>query len=169
MNFIPKNISKTLVFIILITLSLIKSTYSICNVINCPPLRGFCQGNKCVCENNYITVNNNIIHNQGIFCNYAKKSKLVAFMLEFFFPFGVGHFYSGKTLLAAIKLCLFLFLMCMCYCLLACVFGKVITAYSILICFVVIVCIISLIVLQIYDLFSYAFGFYSDGNDVVMR
>ena len=102
-----KRNNKTLLFIFLITFNLIKSSLSVCNIENCPPLRRLCNRNICFCEENYQTVNNKFVHSNGIFCNYKLKSRFVVFLLEFFFPFGVGYFYSGKTYFACIKIGLF--------------------------------------------------------------
>ena len=40
----------------------------------------------------------------GIFCNYKKKSIIVAGLLELFLPLGLGHFYAGHLLLGWLKL-----------------------------------------------------------------
>ena len=157
-----------LLFIILITLSLIKSIYSVCNSANCPPLRGICSGNLCVCEEGYLTVNNKQIQNNGVFCNYHLKSRFIAFLLEFFFPFGVGHFYSGKIFLAVIKLALFVVLFCMCCAVLCCVTGKVVNTCSFIISLIVVLCLIGIVFMEIFDLVSYALGIYSDGNGIEM-
>ena len=100
-------ISNKFLLSILISFSLIKSVTSQCNSLNCPPLRGLCSNNICVCEEGFTTVNNKYIKTNGIFCNYILKSRYIAFILEFFFPFGAGHFYSGKTIFASIKLGIF--------------------------------------------------------------
>ena len=163
-----KNTFQKFFFIILITLSLIKSTYSTCNSVNCPPLRGVCNGNLCVCEENYITVNNKFIENNGVFCNYHLKSRFIAFLLEFFFPFGVGHFYSGKTILAVVKLSLFVLLICTCCAVLCCVSAKVTNACTVFICVMVVLCIIALVIMEIFDLVCYALGVYNDGNGIEM-
>ena len=99
-----KKINQKLLLLFFIILSQIKSAYSICNLDNCPPLSGFCSRDICICNRNYITINNKNIQSNGIFCNSPLKSRFVAFALEFFFPFGIGHFYSEKTILAVIKL-----------------------------------------------------------------
>ena len=151
-----------------ITFSLIKSTYSACNSLNCPPLRGICSNNICVCEENYKTVDNNAIKSNGVFCNYKLKSRFVAFLLEFIFPFGVGHFYSGKIILACIKLGLFVLLISMCCSVLICVSGKAVNACSVIICLIVVLSIISIIVMEIFDLVSYGLGIYNDGNGIEM-
>ena len=153
-------------FIILIIFSLIQSTYSACNSVNCPPLRGVCSGNLCVCEEGYLTVNNKKIQNNGVFCNYHLKSRFIAFLLEFFFPFGVGHFYSGKTYFAAIKIGLFVLMISMCCTILCCVNVKAVNGCSFFISLVLVLCIIGILAMQIFDLIGYALGIYKDGNGV---
>ena len=138
-------------FIFMVINCLIKTSYSICNTVNCPPLRGICKENQCICENGFITVNNKIIQNNGVNCNYHLKNRIVAFLLEFFFPFGAGHFYSGKSLLAVIKLFLFIFLICMCCSVLCCVAAKNANTCSVILCAIVFLCIISLALMEIFN------------------
>ena len=167
-NYKTKKISKNLIFIILISFSLFKLSYSVCNPSNCPPLRGICSQNRCVCEEGYMTVNNKIIQNNGVFCNYHLKSRFIAFLLEFFFPFGVGHFYSGKTILAVVKLGIFVLLICSCCTVLICLPKKDVNACSVIVCLIVVLCIIGLIFMEIFDLVSYGLGIYNDGNGIEM-
>ena len=163
-----KNTEKRL-FIILITLSLIKSAYSACNQQNCPPLRGLCNGNVCVCEENFATINNEYIHSNGISCNYHLKSRYVAFLLELFFPFGVGHFYSGKIYLAIIKLGLLVVLISMCCSVLCCVVSKSNNnPCSFVICLILFLSLVALVIMEIFDLVSYGLGLYNDGNGIPM-
>ena len=162
-------ITKKLLYIILITLSLMKSAYSVCNSINCPPLRGICNGNICVCEENFETINNKYIQSNGIYCNYHLKSRFIAFLLEFFFPFGVGHFYSGKTYLFYVKFGLFLVLISMCCSVLCCVAPKSNNnPCSFVLCLILVLSLLGLIIMEIFDLASYGLGIYNDGNGVQM-
>ena len=164
-------ISNKYLLSILISFSLIQSVTSQCNSLNCPPLRGLCSNNICVCEEGFTTVNNKYIKTNGIFCNYILKSRYIAFILEFFFPFGAGHFYSGKTIFASIKLGIFV---------------AIIISFIALLCFnpkkrngentaalilsiILILCLLSLIIFQIFDLIAYAAGIYSDGNGVSLN
>ena len=163
-----KAITQKLLFLFLITFSLIKTSLSVCNLENCPPSRGLCNGNICVCEENFQTVNNKYVHNNGIFCNYKLKSRFVAFLLEFFFPFGVGHFYAGKTYFAVTKIGLFVLMISMCCTILCCVNVKAINGCSFFISLVLVLCIIGILVMQIFDLIGYALGIYNDGNGVEM-
>ena len=171
MNYKSKTITKKLLYFIFIGFSLIKSTNSACNSLNCPPLRGLCNGNICVCEESYITVNNDKVHNNGIFCNYREKSRFIAFLLEFFFPIGAGHFYSGKTILASIKLGMFVFLVVSFIIVLFCKSVNRFNANSgtITLSFLIILCLLGIVLMQIFDLIGYACGIYLDGNGVEMN
>ena len=157
--------------LILISFSLIQSVTSVCNALNCPPLRGLCSNDICACEEGFTTVNNKYIKNNGIFCNYILKSRYIAFLLEFFFPFGAGHFYTGKTILSTVKLGIFV---------------VIIISFFALLCFnpknrngentcalilsvILVLCLISIIIIQIFDLIGYATGLYSDGNGVPLN
>ena len=155
---------------ILVSLSLINAIYCICNESNCPSSRGFCNNNnQCICQNNYITVNNEFVKSNGVSCNYHLKSRYIALLLEFFFPFGIGHFYSGKTLLAVIKLTLFIFLVCAFLSVLCCFVGKVVSVCSTITCFLIVLCLVGLVFMEIFDLVSYGLGFYYDGNGIQFK
>ena len=162
------NNSSKFIFIFLITFCLIKTAYSACNSVNCPPLRGVCSGKLCVCEEGYTTIKNKNIQSNGVFCNYHLKSRFVAFLLELFFPFGVGHFYSGKILLSTIKIGLFVLMIVMCCSVLCCVNIKAINSCSFVICLILVLCLIALVLMEICDLLFYALGVYTDGNGIEM-
>ena len=159
---------KRILFIMLITLSLIKTALTVCNQSNCPPTHGECIGNICVCKEKFMTVNNEKIKNNGIFCNYVLKSRFLAFLLEFFFPFGIGHFYSGNIILAIIKLALFILLISMCCSILCCAAGKILNICSTIICIIVVLSLIGLVFMEIFDLVGYGLGIYTDGNGIAM-
>ena len=76
---------------------------SACNPANCPPLRGLCSNNICVCQERFVAVNNKYIKNNGVFCDCVLKSRSIAFVLEFFSPFGAGHFYAEKQFLQVLN------------------------------------------------------------------
>ena len=156
------------IFIFIIFFYQIQAVSSACNPSNCPPLRGLCSNNYCVCEEGFATVNNKYIRNNGIFCNYILKSRYIAFILEFFFPFGAGHFYSGKTTLAFIKLGLFVILILSFFGLLCMIVKYRIStnAGSITLTFFTLLSLLILILMEIFDLVAYATGIYSDGNGV---
>ena len=170
-NNISNYFSNKLLFFIIICLYQFQTVSSACDSLNCPPLRGLCSNNLCVCEEGYATVNNNQIKNNGIFCNYNLKSRYIAFLLEFFFPIGAGHFYSGKTILASIKLGLFVFLVVSFIIVLFCKSVNRFNANSgtITLSFLIILCLLGIVLMQIFDLIGYACGIYLDGNGVEMN
>ena len=161
-----KNIYQKSIYTILISISLIKTAYSVCNLENCPPQRGVCYGNRCICQSNYITTN--IGNSNGIFCNYRLKSKMIAFILEFLFPFGVGHFYSGNIILGVIKLGLWILLISMFCSILCCIAVKVINACTIIIFLTILLSVLGLVFMEIFDLLSYGLGIYKDGKGYEM-
>ncbi|MCQ2817334.1 MAG: hypothetical protein MJ252_08730 [archaeon] len=163
-----KNIFFTLLSVFIL-FSLLEYSYPICTVGNCPPLQGYCFNDKCMCARNYMTVSNEYISNKaGINCNYKTKSKFIAFILEFFFPIGVGHLYTENITFAIIKFSLFaffIFAFCFQLCCLKKPIGKCLIAISILF----ILDFASWLVLQIADITGYALGLYKDGNGVPLH
>lgn len=77
--------------------------YLICNRVNCPKTRGVCtRDNKCICVDNYTTINNKEYGEYQ--CNYFQANQSLVFGLEFLIGFGIGHFYLGNIVLGSIKL-----------------------------------------------------------------
>ena len=71
---------------------------------NCLAERGECIENKCICYNEFWTLKPNSENKlQNIFCNYAKKSRFLPLVLEFFIP-GLGHIYMKKYILGIFKI-----------------------------------------------------------------
>lgn len=70
-------------------------------------LYGFCNStNQCECIEPYTTnINSPTVEIQ---CDYEQKVVKIAFLLEFFLPFGVGHFYAERYEFAVFKLFFFL-------------------------------------------------------------
>ena len=107
--------------IILSSLTLIKANDEeakkalvICNKYTCPKSRGVCnEENECVCVKGYDTVDD--LSRGDFYCNYKKRSKLIAFLLEFVLGFGSGHFYMGHTTLGTIKM-IYTSLTCLLFC-----------------------------------------------------
>ena len=102
--------------------------------------------------------------------NYILKSRYIAFLLEFFFPIGAGHFYSGKTILACIKLGMFVVLIISSILVLCCKSKNRFNANpgAITLTILILLCILGIFFMQIFDLIGYAFGIYLDGNGVEM-
>lgn len=108
--------------------------------------------------------------NQNVNCTYQQKRQMSAFLLEFFFPFGAGHFYSQRSLPGALKLVLFMF-----YCIGFCVFNSIKTPGEALfdmsvrmkmvgVCVSCLCC--GLFIWQIADLISFGANSYRDGEGV---
>ena len=147
----------------------IKKIHSIsCSPQNCPPLQGICYKNQCVCSKDFVTVNNQYIKNYGISCNYQTKNRFIAFLLEFFFPFGVGHLYAEKKYLAIIKFSFFLIFL-FGYCGQLCCLQKPINKGIIFVSVIFLLDLLLWILMQIFDIICYALGYYYDGNGVIMN
>ena len=72
---------------------------------NCPNGQGFCQFNKCICINNFWTLESNAQLATIIYCNYQRQSHYKLLIFEFFLP-SSGHFLAGKYYFGLIKLAL---------------------------------------------------------------
>ena len=132
----------------------------ICNKYTCPKNRGTCNDkNECVCIKGYDTVDD--LSKGDFYCNYRKKSKLIAFLLEFVISFGTGHFYMGNVVLATIKM-IFTTLTCFLFCQID--NFKVITEYKRVAVPLERYTLFIWIIWQIVDGLLIFFGFYNDGN-----
>ena len=116
--------AKFIYFISLIILSLLaliksnddetKKDLVICNKYTCPKSSGYCnENNECVCTKGYDTVDD--LSRGDFYCNYKKKSKVTAFLLEFILGFGSGLFYIERTTLATIKM-IYTTITCLMFC-----------------------------------------------------
>lgn len=95
------------------------TTTTICTSSNCGPRNGFCIDlNTCQCQIGYANFETEESP-AGQYCTYQQKSQLVAFLLEFFFPIGVGHLYAGRIVNGLIKMGFNVLLPCLLCCLLA--------------------------------------------------
>ena len=155
-----------LLFSILISFCLLKSVNSLCNQSNCPILRGICYNDICHCFYEYQTLNNDYINSDNIFCNYKKKSRYIAALLEFFLPV-IGHIYSGKTYFAVIKSA-FIWIVIIDIIVIF-VKGRDTTETTrIILVIVLLLSILSILIMQISDKIGYISGFYLDGNRAEM-
>ena len=74
-----------------------------CNDETCNQKNGKCvDPNKCVCDIGYSNYKLKSYHKT---CSYKLKNQIIAFLLEFFLWFGIGHFYCMRYLMGIIKLC----------------------------------------------------------------
>ncbi len=77
------------------------------NFSNITCLYGVCNSTlHCECIEPYTTNTNSA--SIGVECDYEQKYVRTAFFLEFFLPFGVGHFYAERYEFAIFKLFFFL-------------------------------------------------------------
>ena len=137
-----------------------KKPLVICNKYTCPKSRGVCnEENECVCIKGYDTIDD--LSRGDFYCNYKKKSKLIAFLLEFVLGFGSGHFYIGHTVLATIKMIYTSFT-----CLLFCQYYSIskITEIKRVAVPLERILLIGWAVWQILDGILISFNFYKDGN-----
>ena len=142
-----------------------KNPLTICNIYTCPKGRGVCnEENFCVCKEGYDTIDD--LSRGDFYCNYKKKSKLIAFLLEFVLGFGSGHFYMGHTILATIKMIFTTFT-----CLLFCQFNNIrkITEIKYIAVPMERVLIIGWAIWQIVDGILIGFNIYKDGNGYELR
>jgi len=103
-------------------------TKSICNTDNCSPLNGRCSPNRdiCKCLDGFVNIDLQPENKKERYCEYEQSTQLIAFLLETFFPFGVGHLYCGRTINGLFKL---IFNICV-PCILFSIFGVCISARS---------------------------------------
>ena len=135
-------------------------TLFVCNKYTCPKNRGTCnEKNECICKKGYDTVDD--LSKGDFYCNYRKKSKLIAFLLEFVLGFGAGHFYMENVILATIKMIYTSFT-----CLLFCQFNNIkkITEYKKVAVPLEKFTLLGWIIWQILDAFLIFCGVYKDGN-----
>jgi hypothetical protein len=135
-----------------------------CTFTTCPPTRGTCVENKCICFEGYTTLPEPFQPH----CNYKQKSKLLAFFLELFFPVGAGHLYAGRTISALIKLFSFLMIIFSFCCNLCLVILSIEQKFLICPSLVFLLALVTWIVLEAVDLVYFGFGIYKDGNDIEM-
>ena len=161
-----------IVFILLSLLSLItpndeetKDNFVVCNKYTCPKNRGECNDkNECVCIKGYDSVDN--LSLGDFYCNYKKKSKLIAFLLEFILGFGSGYFYMGKTTLATIKM-IYTSLTCLMFCQYHSI--RKITELKRFVIPLERILLVGWAIWQILDGILISFSFYKDGNGYELR
>lgn len=77
-----------------------------CNEINCNYIHGICTNSTtCVCKKqyaNFVIKDTNTSDYSA--CSYSRKHQQIAFLLEFFIPFGAAHFYLGNYEAGLLKL-----------------------------------------------------------------
>ena len=80
-------------------------SFGLCNSTNCNKPFGFClDTNTCLCYPGYANVFEKGVNLKDVKCNYTRKRAINAALLEFFVPFGAGHFYGKRTVIGLAKL-----------------------------------------------------------------
>ena len=147
-----------------------------CNAQNCPLPYAYCtSGTNCHCSSgfaNFRLASTNPTNNLP--CQYTQKKQLVAFLLEFFFPFGVGHFYSQRTVIGILKLLFIVATPCLFCCLLCCGLFSMDSlssqkVFSTLSATLGLIYTIGLFAWVIVDLVFFGLNKYTDGNGVPLQ
>jgi hypothetical protein len=133
-----------------------------CSFTNCPPTRGSCVENKCICFEGYTTLPEPFQPR----CNYKQKSRFIAFFLELFFPVGAGHLYAGRIVSALIKLFSFMMIVCSFCCNLCFIFLSLEQKFLICPSIIFILALVTWIILEGIDLVCFGMGIYKDGNGI---
>jgi hypothetical protein len=139
-----------------------------CDPFNCPLNQGICIENKCECFYEFTTIVNDQDKTEFEYCNYPKHLRATAFILEFFFPFGAGHFYIEKVKLGIFKLiCFMIFFLFICgeFCYLSCKLNATNKCHLYL-AFGIIFDIAIWLCFHLFDLICFGFGIYTDGNNI---
>jgi hypothetical protein len=134
-----------------------QSLNPLCNKYICK--EGECTDGVCVCNYGYTTLKHS---NSYMQCDYKRKERIVAVLLEFFFPIGIGHFYVGNYFLGILKLSLFIVI------LISISTGICFSYYSknsvLAPFFVLCLSILLFIIWYLIDLVKFTFGLYLDGH-----
>lgn len=144
---------------------LAETKLGLCDFSNCPLGKGTCFENSCVCSIGYTS-----LKNDKSYCEYEEKEHTIAFFLEFFLPFGAGHFYSARYLSGTIKLVLFAML-CLFWCGDICnlrIRFTLNSRWDKIHISLVLINLIAFTCMHLLDLVCFGFSIYLDGNGVDM-
>ena len=164
------------IYYLILNISIFKNIISLDNISQkcqalCSIEGGECLSNnlKCKCKEGYTTLFN---EENFLFCNYKRSYKIVAGLIEFFFGFGFGHFYTKRYLNGFIQL----FLEFIMYCLMAWLFVGLIIYdrrfnifFDKIYLFLKLCCpliIMAIFFWQIIDAILFFRGIYQDGNGI---
>lgn len=71
--------------------------YGNCNDLNCKDPYGVCtETTVCSCYDGYAQPRDQEVSDDAVSCTYLLKEQYLAFLLEFLFWVGAGHFYCGR-------------------------------------------------------------------------
>ena len=92
----------------------------VCNSQNCPLPYAYCNAQtNCHCSEGYANFKKSNDSNK-LPCQYVQKKQLNAFLLEAIFPFGIGHFYSKRSINGLLKILFVFATPCLLCCLVCC-------------------------------------------------
>ena len=121
--------------------------------------------NKCQCPNGYAQDPRKVVTDNEKSCQYKRKIQWIYFLLEFIFPFGIGHFYANRILNGLIKM-LSLFIIITLDCVMKNVLNnfKAKTNFNIFI----IITYIFYTIGHIFDIIMIGINKYEDGNNIML-
>jgi hypothetical protein len=125
-----------------------------CGVEVCPIETSICYIHQCLCDKFHSSLKDDFI-----LCTYELKFVLVAILLEFFFPFGIGHFYALRYIYGYFKLFFFIFPFLVRYMMIN---NK--TLFQINLKLLSNIMASALALLQIFDIVCFFLGIFKDGN-----
>jgi hypothetical protein len=142
-------------------------TKQICGTNNCNAERGVCYMNTCYCLNGFTSV-----EGRDIYCDYKMKNHYVALLLEFFFPFGAGHFYAENYLLGSLKSAFVLFLIvsvCLFYNYFTGDLTNIKTNKLVYLIITYLFCTAVYLIWNLVDILLFGLNIYKDGNNIKME
>ena len=134
-----------------------------CNKTTCE--NGKCEKSYCVCKEGYGQVDetNKDSPNYNKLCNYQLKDQLLAFLLEAFLVFGVGHFYTHRILYGLIKCVIFISIILLDLLLKRIFVSKKSNTTSNIVCLISYFLYFVLISFHLYDIMLFAVNRHTDG------
>lgn len=135
-----------------------------CNKKNC--LNGKCNKSYCECNQGYGQVNNKNTKNSFSdkeLCNYKLKNQILAFILESFLIFGIGHLYVHRILYGILKAICFLSIIFIDYIIKKIAIEKKSNKALNTICFISYILYFSMIIFHLYDIMMFAVNKHTDG------
>ena len=135
------------------TLVIQKEDIHICGSSICFKETSKCINNKCKCDKYHTSLNNDLVN-----CIYDYKLRIIAILLEFFFPFGVGHFYSLRYYYGYYKMIFFILPIIIRYLLLNRKFLLGINLF--MLCNLLAT---ALVFIEVFDIICFYYGYFKDG------
>ena len=121
--------------------------------------------NRCQCPNGYAQDPRKSVSEHEKSCQYKRKNQWIYFLLEFIFPFGIGHFYANRILNGLIKLFLLAIIITLDF-----VFKNVIKDFKTKTNFniFIIIAYILYTIGHIFEIIMIGINKYEDGNNIIL-